>query len=98
MMTLNVNTCWIAPNGEVFPVKIHHHAEFANQVLGTDLKGDKAILALACKGWLRVGFTPFVGVIRYVDLSQAQANALLSVYDSVTSGLVHQFLSDYINS
>ena len=94
----SLNCYWISPQGGINPVETHHHGEFANKVLATDLNWEVATLTLAQQGWLHIGFSEFIGTIKYIDLPPQQAESLYKVLDSVTSGIVRDNIVSYIHS
>jgi len=87
---------WIDPDGNIHTVQFHRHAEFARDILGDDLRGDHAILALAKLGWLHVGATAFISTKRYCDLPDNQAMALHKLAQ-IEPGIVAQQIIGYIH-
>lgn len=98
MTTLSLNCCWIAPNGAIHPVMTHQHGKFANEVLGQQLPSEYAIYELARNGWLHIGFSQFVSVIRYAELPDSQVESLYAVLRQVTSGVIEENILSYIHS
>ena len=93
-----ITSAWIAPDGTIHPVKLHKHAEFAQNLLNIkDLGNHAAILALAHLGWLHIGPAPFVSTIPYNKLPESQAIALHNVVSN-SDGMIKQNLVSYIHA
>lgn len=93
-----MSSCWIAPDGKIIAVQWHRHGKVAAQLIGdTSLDSETAILELAKRGYLHIGPSPFVGFVRYNDLSDEQACALHSVLSGL-DGLIKVNILSYIHS
>lgn len=92
-----INSCWIAPNGDIYKVKSHGHAEFARKILNIQNLGvNEAIFQLTKQGWLHIGPAPFVSVIPYKELSENQYKTIHKLVNEVVSGIIRENILSYI--
>lgn len=94
-----ITSCWIDPNGKLFPVNPHKHAEFAGEVLGIDYRKtgvNETILLLVDQGWLHIGLSPFVSYSRYADLPESQCAAIHALLAVMEHTIIAQNIESFI--